>query len=429
MRNMILLDKNGAWAGGFFSIWTGQTLSSLGTRVAQFALVWWLTEETGSATILATSFLVALLPGVILAPIVGTLIDRWNRRIVMIVADTFIAAAMASLALLFWMGIIDIWHIYAVNLLTGVGHAFQNMAMVTSTPMMVPERHLARVQGTNQTVYGVLSMGGPPLGALALAVFEMHIILVIDVLTAALAIGPLIFILIPQPARGKVKQTNRYAWFFADLREGLEYFWTWKGLRYLLVIAAVLNFFGNTMLTISPLLVIDHLSGGAVELGWFSSAWGTGIVLGGIVVGMWGGFRRRIMTTILGWIVFGIGTICVGLAPSGALMFSIAGIALSGTGSSLINAPLRAILQARIEPAVQGRVFGAFESLTQSTTMLGLITIGPVTDAFGPRLWFLAGGALTLFVGISVRLIPSVVHIEDEGLPESSVHGLGVREP
>lgn len=332
----------------------------------------------------------------------------------MIVSDALVAAAMAGLACLFWTGFIEIWHIYAVNFLTSVGRAFQNLAMVTSTPMMVPERHLARIQGTNQTLHGVLSMGGPPLGALALAAFEMHIILAIDVLTAALAIGPLIFILIPQPERVEVEQTSQESWIWADLQEGLRYLWRWPGLRYLLLIAAVLNFFGNTMLTISPLLITDHFNGGATELGWFNSAWGVGIVLGGIVVGVWGGFRRRITTTIFGWIVYGIGTVCVGIAPVDSLAFAIAGITLSGAGSSLINAPLRALLQANVNPSVQGRVFGAFESLTQSTTMLGLIVIGPVTDVFGPQPWFLAGGLLTLFLGISARMIPSVVSIEDK---------------
>ena len=409
---MIRPKRDGAWAGCYFTIWTGQTLSFLGTRVAQFALVWWLTEKTGSATILATSVLVAFLPSVFLAPVVGTLIDRWNRRIVMVVSDTLVAAAMAGLACLFWTNIIEIWHIYAVNFLTGVGRGFQNLAMVTATPLMVPERHLARIQGTNQTLDGVLSMGGPPLGALALAVFEMHLILAIDVLTAGLAIGPLIFIMIPQPERVEVKQTSQGFWIWADLLEGLRYLWRWPGLRYLLLIAAVLNFFGNTMLTISPFLITEHFNGGATELGWFNSAWGVGIVLGGIVVGTWGGFRRRIMTTIFGWIVYGIGTVCVGIAPFDSLAFAVMGITLSGVGSSLINAPLRALLQAKVDPHVQGRVFGSIESLTQSATMLGLIVIGPVTDLFGPQPWFLTGGALTLLLGTSARMIPAVVGIE-----------------
>ncbi len=364
---MIHLNRDGAWAGGFFTIWTGQTLSSLGTQVAQFALVWWLTEKTGSATILATSVLVAYLPEVFLAPIIGTLNDRWNRRIVMIVSDTLVAAAMAGLAGFFWMDIIEIWHIYAVNFLASIGRAFQGLAMITSTPLMVPEKHLARIQGTNQTLHGALSMGGPPLGALALAVFEMHLILAIDVLTAMLAIVPLIFIIIPQPKRMEGKQSQGVG-IWADMLGGFRYLWRWHGLRNVLLIAAVLNIFGNTKMTISPLLITDHFNGGATQLGWFNSAWGMGIVLGGLLVGAWGGFRRRIMTTIFGWIVYGIGTILVGIAPHTRLALAITGIALSGVGSSLINAPLRALLQANVDPHLQGRVFGALHSSVQSTT-------------------------------------------------------------
>ena len=410
---MIHLNRDGSWAGGFFTIWTGQTLSSLGTQVAQFALVWWLTEKTGSATILATSVLVAYLPEVFLAPIIGALNDRWNRRIVMLVSDTLVAIAMAGLAGLFWMEIIEIWHIYAVNFLASIGRAFQGLAMITSTPLMVPEKHLARIQGTNQTLHGVLSMGGPPLGALALAVFEIHLILAIDVLTAMLAIGPLIFIMIPQPKRIEEKRSQEVG-IWADMQGGFRYLWRWIGLRNLILIAAVLNIFGNTKMTISPLLITDHFNGGATELGWFNSAWGVGIVLGGLLVGAWGGFRRRIMTTIFGWIVYGIGTILVGIAPHTRFALAITGIALSGVGSSLINAPLRALLQANVDPHIQGRVFGALHSSVQFTTMLGLIVIGPVTDIFGPQPWFLAAGVLTLILGTSARMIPSIVSIEDK---------------
>lgn len=410
---MIHLNRDGAWAGGFFTIWTGQTLSSLGTQVAQFALVWWLTEMTGSATILATSVLVAYLPEVFLAPIIGTLNDRWNRRIVMLVSDMLVAIAMAGLAGLFWIEIIEIWHIYAVNFLASIGRAFQGLAMITSTPLMVPEKHLARIQGTNQTLHGVLTMGGPPLGALALAVFEIHLILAIDVLTAMLAIGPLIFIMIPQPKRMEEKQSQEVG-IWVDMLEGFRYLWRWPGLRNLILIAAVLNIFGNTKMTISPLLITDHFNGDATELGWFNSAWGLGVVLGGLLVGVWGGFRRRIMTTIFGWIVYGIGTILVGITPHPFFALAITGIALSGVGSSLINAPLRALLQANVDPHVQGRVFGALHSSVQFTTMLGLIVIGPVTDVFGPQPWFLAAGVLTLILGTSARMIPSIVSIEDK---------------
>ena len=333
----------------------------------------------------------------------------------MIVSDILIALIMVCLAGLFWMDLIEVWHIYAMNFLTSVGRAFQSLALITSTALMVPEKHLARIQGTNQTLHGVLSMAAPPLGALALALIQMHFILALDVVTAVLAIGPLLVILIPEPERTMDKQPDKGFRIWDDTVAGVRYLWRWPGLRNLLLIAAALNFFGNTMLTISPLLIADHFNGGAIELGWFNSAWGTGIVLGGVIVGTWGGFRRRIMTTILGWFVYGIGTAFVGIAPNNLLTFAVIGIAISGVGSSLINAPLRALLQAHVAPHFQGRVFGAIESSTQSTTMLGLIVIGPVTDALGPQPWFLAGGVLTLLLGASARMIPSVAGIEDKG--------------
>jgi DHA3 family macrolide efflux protein-like MFS transporter len=139
------LETSRKWALPFFTIWTGQALSLLGSRVAQFAIVWWLTEMTGSATVLATASMVAFIPEVFLAPIAGTYVDRWNRRVVMIVADSIIALASLWLAVMFWMGAAQIWHIYVLMLIRSIGGSFHWPAMQASTSLMVPKDRLFRV--------------------------------------------------------------------------------------------------------------------------------------------------------------------------------------------------------------------------------------------------------------------------------------------
>jgi len=161
------------WAANFFTIWTGQAFSLLafsllGSRVAQFALVWWLTQLTGSATILATASLVGFLPEVFLMPIAGAYVDRWNRRITMIVADGVVALASLWLVYLFWTGAIQVWHVYVIMFVRALGGCFHWPAMQASTTLMVPQAHLTRVAGVNQTLYGLLSIFGPPAGALAM---------------------------------------------------------------------------------------------------------------------------------------------------------------------------------------------------------------------------------------------------------------------
>lgn len=148
------MDAN--WRVRFFAIWTGQAFSIVGSRLAQFALVWWLTKATGSATVLATATLVAILPGVLLGPFSGALVDRWNRRLIMIVADASVAAISVWIAYLFWTESVAVWHIYVAMLARALGGAFHWPSMQASTSLMVPKEHLPRVAGLNQMIQGLL---------------------------------------------------------------------------------------------------------------------------------------------------------------------------------------------------------------------------------------------------------------------------------
>ena len=195
-------EKDGKlWKTRFFTIWGGQALSLLGSQLVQFALIWHLTVKTGSATVLATASLVGMLPGVILGPFVGTLVDRWNRRIIMLLADSLIALATIALAVLFALDAMQIWHIYAVMFIRSLAGSFHGNAMSASTSLMVPVENLTRIQGINQMLTGGLNVVAAPLGALLLEVLPIQGILAIDVVTALFAILPLVFIQVPQPER------------------------------------------------------------------------------------------------------------------------------------------------------------------------------------------------------------------------------------
>lgn len=250
----------------FFVIWTGQAFSLFGSELVQFALVWWLTERTGSATVLAFATMMALLPQVFLSPFAGALVDRWPRRRVMIVADGVIALATVVLAILFRLGLVRIWHVYAVMFVRSAGGAFHWPAMQASTPLMVPEKHLSRVAGLNQALYGAAGIATPPLGALFLRLLPIHAILSIDVGTALLAIVPLLFIAVPQPAvADSAPQASGPLVVLFDLREGLRFVWGWRGLVLILGMAALLNFRSTRPLRCCPswsriTLVVRHYS-------------------------------------------------------------------------------------------------------------------------------------------------------------------------
>ncbi|MBT3392078.1 MAG: MFS transporter [Chloroflexi bacterium] len=399
------------WKTPFFAIWTGQAFSLLGSQIVQFAIIWYLTEKTGSATVLATTTLIALLPGVFLSPFIGPLVDRWNRRRIMILADSFIALATLVLAALFALGLVDLWHIYAVLFIRSIGENFHRPSMTASTSLMVPKEHLTRIQGVNQTLNGGLNIIAAPLGALLMTLIPMSGIVAIDVITALIAVVPLFFIVIPQPEKNPAESGSTTFW--QDLRAGFKYVITWPGLLSILIMASMINFFLSPTTSLLPLLVKDHFNGGALQLGWINSLFGVGVIVGGLLLGVWGGFKRRIVTAILGIIGIGLGTSIMGMLPGSAFNLALGAFAFTGMMIPIANGSIGGILQAAVDPKMQGRVFSLTGSVATAMMPIGLAFAGPLSDAFGIQVWFILGGALTVLMGLIGFAIPAVMKIED----------------
>jgi DHA3 family macrolide efflux protein-like MFS transporter len=397
----------------FFVIWSGQAVSLLGSQLVQFALVWWLTDTTGSATVLAGATIVALLPQIFFSPIAGTLVDRWNRRVVMIVADGIIALATLLLAALFALGAVQVWHVYVLMFVRSLGGAFHWPAMQASTTLMVPEKHLARVGGLNQMLFGLTNIISPPLGALLLAALPMQGILGIDVITALFAIVPLFFVFIPQPARQEVPETDRSS-VFSDFSEGMRFVWGWPGLMMILVMATVLNMLAYPAMSLLPLMVTEHFNAGAPQLAGLESAFGIGMVIGGITLGVWGGFKQRIVTALMAAALQGVGFTLVGLAPVNAFGLAMAAFFFIGVMNPIVNGSLIAVLQAAVPPQMQGRVFTLVSSAAAAASPLGLVVGGPVADAVGEQIWFLVAGFASIVMTTGALFVPPIMRIEDK---------------
>jgi DHA3 family macrolide efflux protein-like MFS transporter len=406
--------ETGKWAGRFFTIWVGQAFSLFGSSIVQFALVWWLTKATGSATVLATSTLVALLPQILLGPFAGTLVDRWNRRLIMIVADATIALATAALVYLFATGQIQIWHIYIIVMIRSLGSAFHQPAMAASTSLMVPDKYLARVAGANQSLQGLINIVAPPLGALLLEAYSTQTVLLIDIATAAIAILPLLFIPIPQPPRqvqadGSTQKTS----YMQDLRGGFAYVVQWKGLLGLILLAMALNFLLIPASSLLPLVITKIFNGGATELGWVEALFGVGIIIGGITLSIWGGFKRRIITSFCGVIGIGLGILITGLVPPDMFYLLFITNFIVGFAQVFANGPLTAIIQSIVAPDMQGRVFSLLVAGATAMMPLSLLIAGPISDRFGIRFWYVFGGAICILMTIAATFIPAIMKIED----------------
>jgi DHA3 family macrolide efflux protein-like MFS transporter len=400
------------WKPRFFTIFAGQALSLFGSALVQFALVWYLTQKTGSATILATATLVAMLPQIFLGPFAGALVDRWNRRVLMMAADGMIALATLVLAALFLFGVVQIWHIYAILLIRSLGGAFHWPAMQASTSLMVPKDQLSRVAGMQQTLQGLVSIVAPPTGAVLIGLLPTQGVLMIDVVTALMAIIPLLFIAIPQPIRQQTETGEHATSYWQDLREGFVYVASWPGLMAILFMAVLINFLLTPAGSLMPLLVTKYFGLGALEFGLTDSLFGIGMIIGGVLLSVWGGFRRKILTSMLGIVGLGIGVIAVGLAPSNMFWMALAGMTFMGFMSPITNGPLMAIVQSMVKPEMQGRVMALTGSVATAMTPLSLAVAGPVSDLIGIRTWYIFGGVICLLMGIGALFIPAIMNVE-----------------
>jgi len=408
------LPVSSNWKRTFFPIWIGQIFSLIGSGLVNFALVWYLTEKTGSATVLALATLVAILPDVIVGPFAGALVDRLNRRAVMIIADASIALASVALGVIFWSGIVQPWHIYVIMFLRSVGGVFHWPAMQASTSLMVPSEHLARVAGLNQALRGSVNIFAPPLGALLITLMPYYGILGIDVLTAMLAILPLFFVIIPQPVRTGPEEIITPIRLAKDVGIAFKYVIAWKGLFSVILLALGLNFVLAPSGTLLPLMVTKVFSGNAWHLSALEAASGIGLVLGGLTLGIWGGFRKKIFTSLIGVIFIGVGVLLMGIAPAKWFWLAIVSSAIMGFMSPIANGPLHAILQARVAPDMQGRVFTLISAGATAMMPLAMIIAGPVSDWLGIRIWFIFGGTATILGGLLAFANHEITHIEDK---------------
>ncbi|MDY0019592.1 MAG: MFS transporter [Anaerolineae bacterium] len=417
-------QNDNRWMVPFFTIWTGQAFSLLGSELVQFALIWWMTKTTGSATVLATASLFGLLPQVFIGPLAGTLVDRWDRRRVMMGADAVIALATGVIIFLNLQGVLQPWHIYGLMFVRAVGSMFHWPAMQASTSLMVPKEHLTRVAGINQTLNGIMGVLAPSLGALLVEALPLYNVLAIDVGTAMLAVVPLFFVAVPQPPRS-VGQKAEPSSVWGDLVAGMRYVWHWPGLCMVLAMAMLFNLFSNPSFSLLPLWVTGHFKGGAAEFGLLQSVMGAGLLIGGVVLSVWGGFRRKIVTMFLGMIGLGIGKLLIGLAPEPAFRMALVGSFVVGFMVPMIDGSLFAMLQALVDPEMQGRVFMLTLSLVKAAAPLGLAIAGPLADRFGIGLWFILAAAVCGIFALVGFVWPVILHLEDGRLDVGHESGRG----
>ncbi len=359
----------------FGIVWIGQLISILGTQLMGFALSIWLYQETGSATTFAISLLFNVLPNILVSPIAGALVDRWNRRWVMILSDIGAGLGTLTIALLMRNGQLAVWHIYLFNSLAATLNAFQQPAYTASITLLVPREVYGRASGMVQMGQAFGQIVAPLLAGVLVARIGPSGVILIDVATAAFAVCTLLWVQIPQPApsvggeeqRTSLRQQIAFGWFYLADRPGL---------MGLLGLFAIVNFllgvFNALLLPLLLSLVSPEIMGRLISIS------GVGMLMGSVVMSAWGGPQRRILG-VLGFIALaGAGYAITGLSASPIVI--TAGIFLIMFSIPIAGGSSQAIWQSKVAPDVQGRVFALRSMVSTSAMPLAYVTAGPLAD-------------------------------------------------
>lgn len=397
------------WKKKFIIIWSGQLFSILSSSIAQFAIVLWISLETGSAEVLSFATIAALLPQVVLGPFAGVFVDRWSRKWTMILADSFVALCSAVIALLFYLDIIEIWQIYLLLMLRSVGSAFHAPAMKSSIPLLAPEKELTRIASINQTIQALCNICGPVLGAALLVSTDMSIVMLLDVAGAAIACITLMFVFIPNPEKTETGSARN---ILRDMKDGFNVIRNNKGLSWVMITEVFITFFIMPVVALIPLMTLKNFSGTAYQVSLVELLFGLGALLGGLLLGIWNPPIRKVIMINLSYIIIGISIFISGILPPSAFIIYAVFAIVQGIAMPFYSGPFTALLQTQIELSFLGRVFSLFDSISLLPSLLGLLATGFVADAIGVANVFTICGIAIVITGTLAFFIPSIMKLE-----------------
>ncbi len=396
------------WKRTFAIIWSGQFFSILTSSLVNFAIIIWLSLQTGSAEILAWAAIAAMLPQSIIGPFTGALIDRGNRKLVMMLADTFIALCTLILAILFWLDIAELWHIFILLGLRSVGSAFHMPAMQASVPLLAPSDQLTRIAGINQIIASVSQIAGPALGAMMITIWDIEYVLIFDVAGALIAVTSLFFVHIPNPE----KQDDLERDILKEMKEGAMVVLRNKGLSFVFLYSTLVVFFIVPISVLFPLMTLDYFNGTEFQAGIIEAVWSVGALVGGAIMGVKVYKVNRV--GLINWmhLLLGVAFLLSGLlSPTGFTWFAIL-TALSGVTGAVYNSAFTGLIQTKIEPTALGRVFSMYYTIALVPAMLGLIGIGFVADTIGLNTSFIISGIIIMLIGIIAFLTKPAMNLD-----------------
>lgn len=397
------MGKNKKWKSQFIVVALGQAISMLGSQGVQFALIWWLAEKTSSPLMLGISGIVAYLPMSLFSPIAGIAADRYNRKFISIFSDmTMGMIALIYAVLLFFLDL-PVWTVFVMLCVRGIGSTFQQPAIQSIIPQLVPKDQLVKTNGWMQLLNSGSFLLGPVIGASLYAIFPMSVVLMSDVVGAILASVALAVVKIP-----KLEKTeNEKQRFVTEIKEGLQVFREDNKLFYIVIAEALCMFFYAPLSSFYPLMTSDYFDlsamyGSAVEL-----SFAIGMIVSSLLFSSVLKVERKIRVSFIGLLGMGIASVICGVIPPvyiGWFFFAASCMCL-GVAENVHTIPLTAYIQETVAPKKMGRAFSVLTLISSVPMPVGLLFSSPIAEKVGVNVWFFISGLcmLTLTTLVLIR--------------------------
>lgn len=355
----------------------GQGLSMFGSLIAQYAVTWHMTLKTQSGTVMTLFAVAGVLPMFFISPFGGAWADRYNKKLLINIADASIALFTLFMALLLTTGIDSIWPLLACAFVRSVGQGAQTPAVSSLIPELVPEEHLSRVNGLNSSIQSLCMFLAPMASGALLSVAPVQSILLIDVATAAIGIS-IVFFLVHVPQRKKSEQAKTGTGYFKDIKDGILYVAKQPFIRRVLLVSAIFGFMASPLTMLTPIQTTRNFGLDVWRLPAIELAFSLGMMGGGIIITAWGGFKNKAFTITLATAICGLISVALGLASNFWVYLSF--MAICGISFPFFNTPLMTIFQTKVDPDYMGRVFSVLTMSGSVMMPLGMAVFGPLAD-------------------------------------------------
>ncbi len=397
------MEKTQKWKFQFMIVALGQAVSMLGSHGVQFALIWWLAEKTSSPLMLGISGFAAYLPMTLFSPLAGIAADRYNRKFISVFSDMGMGSAALIYAVLLYFFDLPVWTVFVMLCVRGIGSTFQQPAIQSIIPQLVPKNQLVKTNGWMQLLNSGSFLLGPVIGASLYAIFPMPIVLMSDVAGAILASIALAVVKIPELE--KTEQEEQH--FIAEIKEGLQVFKEDKKLFYIVIAEALCMFFYAPLSSLYPLMTSDYFKlsamyGSAVEL-----SFAIGMMVSSLLFSSVLKINRKIRVSFMGLFGMGVISLLCGIIPpvyAGWFFFAGSCICLGASGN-VHTIPLTAYMQETISLDKMGRAFSVLTLISSVTMPIGLLFSSPIAERVGVNVWFFISGLcmIALTTGVSIR--------------------------